>query len=116
MLYLRIFLDKTFRMACHIFLVIVAGLTVGATIATLLQCIPLVGAWDKTITATCTNTATFWYAWAVINVVTDVALLLLPVREVLRLQLPRREKYGLLALFSLGILSVTHVLWVFERY
>lgn len=107
MLYLRIFTSKPFRLACYINLGIVAAFTIGSTIATILQCIPTKASWDKSVVdATCTNSAAFWYAFAVINILTDAAILVLPVRQVLRLHLDRREKFGLLALFSLGALSV----------
>lgn len=106
MLYLRIFTSKSFRLACHINLGIVAGLTIGATMATILQCIPIRASWDRSIDATCTNSAAFWYAFAVTNIITDAIILFLPVREVLHLHLDRREKYGLLALFSLGAFSL----------
>ena len=106
MLYLRIFTSKTFRLACYINLGIVAAFTIGSTIATILQCIPIGASWDKSIDATCINSTAFWHAFAVINILTDAIILFLPVREVLLLHLDRREKFGLLALFSLGALSV----------
>lgn len=107
MLYLRIFTSKAFRISCYTSLAIVASFTFGSTIATILQCIPTKGSWDKRVDATCTNSTVFWYSFAVINILTDVMILCLPVREVLNLHLHRREKYGLLALFSLGALSVS---------
>ncbi|KAL9010264.1 MAG: hypothetical protein Q9173_004783 [Seirophora scorigena] len=102
MLYLRIFISKSFRLACHINLGIVVAFTIGSTVATVLQCIPIAASWDKNIDATCTHKAAFWYAFAVINILTDAIILILPVHEILRLQLNWREKIGLLALFSLG--------------
>lgn len=106
MLYLRIFISKIFRLACYINLGIVVAFTIGSTMATVLQCVPIAASWDKNIDATCTDKAVFWYAFAVINILTDAIILFLPVREILRLHLDRRERIGLLALFSLGTLSV----------
>ncbi|KAI4118361.1 MAG: hypothetical protein LQ345_001582 [Seirophora villosa] len=91
MLYLRIFISKFFRLACYINLGIVVAFTIGSTIATVLQCVPIAASWDKTIDATCTNKAVFWYAFAVINILTDAIILFLPVREILRLHLDRRN-------------------------
>ncbi|KAL8974426.1 MAG: hypothetical protein Q9197_001331 [Variospora fuerteventurae] len=107
MLYLRIFISKPFRLACYINLGIVAAFTIGSVFATILQCIPIKASWNRDMEATCTNSASFWIAFAVINILTDAIILFLPMREVLHLQLGRREKIGLLALFSLGALSVT---------
>ncbi|KAL8897016.1 MAG: hypothetical protein Q9207_007425 [Kuettlingeria erythrocarpa] len=107
MLYLRIFTSKPFRLACYITLGIVTAFTVGSTIATIAQCIPIAASWDKSVKdATCTDKAAFWYAFVIINIITDAIILFLPVRQVLQLHLDRREKIGLLALFSLGALSV----------
>ncbi|KAL8989292.1 MAG: hypothetical protein Q9177_001789 [Variospora cf. flavescens] len=107
MLYLRIFISKPFRLACYINLGIVAAFTIGSVFATILQCIPIKASWNRDVEATCINSASFWIAFAVINILTDAIILFLPMREVLHLQLGRREKIGLLALFSLGALSVT---------
>ncbi|KAL9020024.1 MAG: hypothetical protein Q9185_002712 [Variospora sp. 1 TL-2023] len=101
-LYLRIFISKQFRLACYINLGIVAAFTIGSVFATILQCIPIKASWNRDMEATCTNSASFWIAFAVINILTDAIILFLPMREVLHLQLGRREKIGLLALFSLG--------------
>jgi len=105
-LYLRIFVDRSFRILCFINLSVVVAFTTGATFATIFQCVPIAASWDKSVEAECTDSTAFWYAWCIINIVTDVAILALPVREVWQLQLPSREKIGLLAVFSLGALSV----------
>ncbi|KAL8655468.1 MAG: hypothetical protein Q9210_000866 [Variospora velana] len=78
MLYLRIFISKPFRLACYINLGIVAAFTIGSTVATILQCIPTKASWDKSIEATCIDSATFWVAFAVINILTDAIILFLP--------------------------------------
>lgn len=79
---------------------------ISSALATAFQCVPVAAAWDKTIPARCTNTSAFWLAYCIINIVTDLAILALPVREVMQLHQPLRERIALLTVFSLGALSV----------
>jgi uncharacterized membrane protein len=44
------------------------------------------------------------FACALINVISDVMVLVLPVRQVLKLQLPRTRRHGIAGLFSVGFL------------
>ena len=43
-------------------------------------------------------------SFSLINITIDFLVLLLPIREVVKLQLPWKEKLALCGLFSLGIL------------
>lgn len=106
-LYLRIFLGKFFKWLCYASLAIVIGWSVGSVFATIFQCVPISAFWDKSvIRPRCIDSDAFWYAYGIINILTDAIILGLPVHEVMKLQLPRREKLGLLLVFLLGALSV----------
>ena len=75
--------------------------------ATIFQCVPVNAYWDKSIkTAKCINSDAFWYAYAIINIVTDVWILALPMPQIRKLQLPRQEKLGVMMVFALGALLV----------
>lgn len=55
------------------------------------------------------STAVTWYTTSALAIVTDIAIIALPVNEIRRLQLPRVQKLMLTFLFSLGLLySFTH--------
>ncbi|MCJ1469421.1 hypothetical protein MMC07_008054 [Pseudocyphellaria aurata] len=101
-LYLRIFLGKFFKGLCYASLAIVIGWTVGSVFATIFQCVPISAFWDKSVVARCTDSDAFWYAYGILNILTDAIILGLPIHEVMKLQLPRREKLGLLLVFLLG--------------
>lgn len=74
-------------------------------LATILQCIPIQASWDKSVkNPKCINKDAFWYAFAATNTVTDFAIFLLPIYPAMKLQLNKREKIGLLAVFAMGAL------------
>ena len=73
--------------------------TVGATIG---QCIPISGSWDKTVKAQCINNDRFWVAYGIGNIITDVMVLVLPIPSILALKLNRRDKVLLCGIFLLG--------------
>ncbi|KAI9821279.1 MAG: hypothetical protein M1827_004015 [Pycnora praestabilis] len=102
-LYLRIFIGQTFRRIVYGAIVFIAVSGAAFIVTTIVQCMPLAAAYDKTIKpATCINSTAFWFTYAVINIITDVAILLLPSRQIKHLNLPTREKVGLFGVFTLG--------------
>lgn len=106
-LYLRIFVSRAFQITCYIVMTIVVSWSFSAIMATILQCIPVNAYWDRSIkTAKCTNTDAFWYAYAIINIITDVMILVLPLWEIRKLHLPMQQRAGLMAIFAIGGLSV----------
>ncbi len=78
----------------------------GTLLATFLQCQPLQASWDAGVLAVCGNQTAAWVWTAVTNVVTDVVVLVLPIRGVWTLRLPRKIKIALMGVFGLGFLYV----------
>lgn len=68
------------------------------------QCIPLSSIWDKNVTGKCLNLKATGYSGAAFSIVEDFAILLMPIPELLKLQLNRRKKIALSFMFSLGSL------------
>ncbi len=52
------------------------------------------------------STAVIWYSTSAFAIITDIAIIALPINEIRRLQLPRVQKLMLMFLFSLGLLYV----------
>jgi hypothetical protein len=50
--------------------------------------------WDKSNILVAPTAMPFWYAYYIVNILTDSSILTLPIREVIKLPLPRREKSG----------------------
>lgn len=101
-LYLRLFPSRKFRIAAFIVMGIVIAGSIGAIFASIFQCVPLAGAWDRSVPATCINSGQFWVAYAVMNIFTDVLVLALPMPVVGKLSLNTRDKAMLYGLFLLG--------------
>jgi hypothetical protein len=98
----RIFVGNTFQYTCWTCTAIIVGWNVAAIAATILQCIPIAGSWDKTILATCIDSRAFWVAYAVGNILTDAMVLALPIPQVLKLRLKLRERVMVCGVFLLG--------------
>ncbi|TKA61785.1 hypothetical protein B0A49_09467 [Cryomyces minteri] len=112
--YLRVFPGRNIERLGYGLLVIVVPWSLGSIVATVLQCIPPAASWDKFIKkAHCINSNAFWEAYGVINILTDVAILVLPVRDIAKLQMRLRDKAGLLVAFMLGaFVTVTSIIRV----
>lgn len=52
----------------------------------------------------CVNKPALQYAGSVLNLVTDLVVLLLPMKYLWALSLDRYKRYGVIALFSLGLM------------
>ena len=107
-LYLRIFIAKYFRRLCYASLAVVISWAIGSVVATIFQCVPVAAFWDKSIKdPRCINSDVFWISYGITNIITDAIIFTLPMREVSRLHLPRREKIGIMLVFLTGALWVT---------
>ena len=103
--YLRIFIDKGFRWLCYCMVGLVTTSTTAFTLVTIWQCKPLQTFWNRRIPGgRCFDSEAFWFSYSLINILLDVAILSLPVRQVLKLQVNSKEKLSLIAVFFLGIL------------
>lgn len=100
--YKRIFIQKSFQIACWTVLALVVSWSLGVIFATIFQCVPIAGAWDPSVKARCIDTDAFWIGFAVTNVLTDVIVLSLPIPSIFQLHLKMRERILLLGCFLLG--------------
>jgi hypothetical protein len=70
---------------------------------TFLQCRPFAYHWDKTIPeGKCLNTFATLVSLAILNMITDVAILSLPVTRVWKLQMPIHQRLAVIGIFMLG--------------
>ncbi|RFU75018.1 hypothetical protein TARUN_7223 [Trichoderma arundinaceum] len=116
MLYLRIFPGSKFRIAVLSVMAITIAYTLAAVLMTVFACNPIEKSWDKVLPGKCVNSISIWYSFAdlfslpkatsVLNIVTDIMIIGLPLNEIRRLQLPLVKKLLLCALFSLGIFVI----------
>ncbi|KAM4057385.1 putative integral membrane protein [Hirsutella rhossiliensis] len=98
----RIFTEKS---AQRIFLGLIIWLTVYGLfcfLSSTLTCVPVAKYWDDSIPGSCIDRSNLHYALAGFNIANDIALLAAPVPYLKGLQIPRRAKIVLMAVFACG--------------
>lgn len=104
LLYWRIFPTRGLRIA----VLAVGALTLGIFVANfftfIFQCIPIARFWDQEIHGRCIEQHVFYLVSAIINVLSDIAVLVLPLPVVWRLHTSTSRKWSLSFLFLLGTL------------
>ena len=86
-------------------------MSIAIILATIFQCSPVDAVYDeqKYKHYTCFASIPFWYATAALSLVTDIWILLLPLKTVLGLHLRTRKRFVIAGLLSLGCLYVQSV-------
>ncbi|KAK2051916.1 hypothetical protein LY76DRAFT_639881 [Colletotrichum caudatum] len=103
---MRIFPSQSFQRLARALGVLVVLQGVLFLIPYAIQCVPVDSIWDRNITdRKCVNLPAVGYSSSALAIAEDVALLLLPIPQVWRLQISLDRRLGLLALFSLGFFS-----------
>ena len=72
------------------------------------SCVPREALWDPSVTGKCVNLPLSFIITAVINIVSDLSMLTLPMIWVWRLQMVRTWKLRISAVFATGILYARH--------
>lgn len=103
-LYMRLG-DRTLRRLALIMIGVVSCQAGGNVLAAIFQCTPVAAAYDQTITdKKCININAFYLANAAVNIFTDLLTYTLPIKLIINLQMPRRQKIGLAGILCLGLL------------
>ncbi|KAK8115996.1 hypothetical protein PG984_012498 [Apiospora sp. TS-2023a] len=98
--------DRTLTRLAIIMIGVVCCQAGGNVLAAIFQCNPINAAYDITVTEKkCINVNAFYLANAAVNIFTDLLTYTLPIRLVLRLQVPRRQKIGLAVILCLGLFA-----------
>ena len=72
------------------------------TLVSVLQCIPVQKAWDSSLPGQCIPYLELFIAIQVLNIILDVAILVLPISAVSKLQMKRANKISVAGTFALG--------------
>ncbi|KAJ3580176.1 hypothetical protein NPX13_g389 [Xylaria arbuscula] len=102
LLFYRLFSGRVYKWILVTVGLFVIGYSLSAVLVNLLHCIPIEYNWDMTIKGHCFDTGIEPVFLAVLNVVTDVAILVLPLPYIWRLHSGLRSKLQLTAIFSFG--------------
>lgn len=71
-------------------------------VAATLNCIPINSFWDRSIDGRCINAANFNYAMQIPNIVSDLIILIMPIKVVIGLPIPKAQKIMLSGVFLVG--------------
>ncbi|KAF2018438.1 hypothetical protein BU24DRAFT_170900 [Aaosphaeria arxii CBS 175.79] len=106
-LYLRIFTEKWARRATWMLIYVIGATWLSYTIATMFQCVPFAFNWNKNIPGgRCFNVKAFATSSSVPNIVTDVAVLVLPVKTIMELKISKGRRWGLMCIFLTGGIGI----------
>ena len=103
LLYLRVFTtSKSFRLLTWTTIMVVTAYSLAGFIGTIVRCNPSKGA--------CNNVTQLSIFSSVLNILTDLAILILPLRQVWRLHADTKQKISLFVVFATGSLYVARIL------
>lgn len=77
---------------------------VAVVIANSLACVPVQRIWNFTIEGKCFSWPGFYYGTQIPNILTDVYIIVIPLREVFGLSLTRLQKGVLVGIFGIATL------------
>ena len=107
LLYLRVFeprrwsrLDFTVRAL----ILIICSFYFALSIAKICQCIPRTRIWDKTVPGKCVDLSILLDASGLFNIISDVLILLVPLKGIWSLQMVKKRKIGIYMIFTVGIM------------
>ncbi|KAF7561794.1 hypothetical protein G7046_g2331 [Stylonectria norvegica] len=75
------------------------------TIMAIFHCVPIHAFWDTNVkNAVCNiDDAKFFFGTILVHVILDICILIVPIVQIRKLQLPRLQKLGIMAMFCFGI-------------
>jgi hypothetical protein len=78
-------------------------------LAALCNCRPIAATWDKSIDGQCGDRRMVYSMTSLPNIVTDLAIILIPIPIISKLKMSRRVKLGVLATFLTGSVYVSNL-------
>ena len=83
---------------------LVIGCYIAISVSKILQCWPREKIWNAATPGTCINLAVLLDTSGIFNIVSDVVILLLPIKGLWNLQMSFRKKVGIYAAFTVGLM------------
>jgi len=103
--YLRLGTSKTFRNIVYGCMALVSAWGIVYILVNIFYCVPIAAYWDIRLPQNkCISEGGSLISNAVINMVLDIILILIPIPLVWKVQLPQKQRTGLIAMFALGFL------------
>ncbi|KAF4979255.1 hypothetical protein FZEAL_4500 [Fusarium zealandicum] len=100
--YLRISPDRFIRRIVYSLISLICVYTFVYVLLIIFRCRPIAAGWDLTIEGECIDKVVPMFTLAILNIIIDLFVLSVPIRIVLPLQIPMRQKISLAFLFATG--------------
>ncbi|PNS15537.1 hypothetical protein CAC42_796 [Sphaceloma murrayae] len=101
--YYRLFPGQKIRLAIWVMAAVTGIYGFWSVFGAVFMCKPIPYFWNRAIPGGhCIDSKAAWFANAGINIVTDFVIFLLPMPALKKLQLPKKQKIGLMLVFALG--------------
>ncbi|GKT88360.1 integral membrane protein [Colletotrichum tofieldiae] len=68
------------------------------------QCIPIQAIWDKELQGHCLNISSVGYGGAALSILNDIILIIIPIPELMKLQLGQMRRIEVAFMFGMGSL------------
>ncbi|PWY69041.1 integral membrane protein [Aspergillus sclerotioniger CBS 115572] len=104
--YKRLFAAKSMTISVNIVGTIVILWALSVSIAGVLNCVPVHKFWDRTVPGHCVDTVSYYYGQQIPNILTDVVLLVMPLKSVWALPISKAQRLLLSGVFLVGILTL----------
>ena len=104
-LYYSLFPGKFMKLSCYVIGAFTIAWAIAILLVAIFSCQPIHGFWDVFMMnppPQCIDHTKFFIGNSVPNIVADVAILSLPVREVLQLKMTTRARAAVIGMFLLG--------------
>ena len=82
------------------------------TIAKIWECTPRERIWNKSIQGTCVNIPRLLNTSGMFNTISDVLILLVPIKAVWNLHMNKTRKIGVVLVFTVGLMYVPATRWL----
>ncbi|KAM0300742.1 hypothetical protein ACHAPM_006034 [Fusarium culmorum] len=96
---------KTYRNAIWVTIVLVFMSHLGCTLALVFSCSPVDKSWNPLKEGKCLPPGPSFTGYAVVTIVSDIVVAILPIPVLVKLEIKLAKKIGLIAIFTLGIFT-----------
>lgn len=103
-MYMGIFRTRSFLMSSYVLAGCVSAFCVGYILNMFFTCRPLAYNWDKNIPeGSCSNSTVQQVVFGVIQMAIDLAIVVMPMPVIWKLQIPTKKKLVLMGILSVGL-------------
>lgn len=100
----QIFRVRSLRIAAYTIMLAGVAYCAAVILQALLICLPVRYNWDKSIDGQCGNMYAAYMSVAIVDLITELSVIILPMPYVWSLQLPVGKKIALTFIFGIGIM------------